>query len=53
MLSGGEVVTEEVESRGLPVSGWLRPDVLQSLPPTWRSNVSATEEEVTPKHRLW
>ncbi|XP_006906740.1 serine/threonine-protein kinase 11-interacting protein isoform X3 [Pteropus alecto] len=28
-------------------------DVLQSLPPTWRSNVSATEEEVTPKHRLW
>nr|KAF6451233.1 serine/threonine kinase 11 interacting protein [Molossus molossus] len=28
-------------------------DVLQSLPPTWRSSVSATEEEVTPKHRLW
>nr|XP_019597419.1 PREDICTED: serine/threonine-protein kinase 11-interacting protein isoform X1 [Rhinolophus sinicus] len=28
-------------------------DVLQSLPPTWRSSVSTTEEEVTPKHRLW
>nr|XP_058911168.1 serine/threonine-protein kinase 11-interacting protein isoform X2 [Kogia breviceps] len=28
-------------------------DVLQSLPPTRRSSVSATEEEVTPKHRLW
>ncbi|XP_040084171.1 serine/threonine-protein kinase 11-interacting protein isoform X2 [Oryx dammah] len=28
-------------------------DVLQSLPPTRRSNFSATEEEVTPKHRLW
>uniref|UniRef100_A0A8D0NQU8 Serine/threonine-protein kinase 11-interacting protein n=1 Tax=Sus scrofa TaxID=9823 RepID=A0A8D0NQU8_PIG len=28
-------------------------DVLQSLPPTRRSSISATEEEVTPKHRLW
>ncbi|XP_054441595.1 serine/threonine-protein kinase 11-interacting protein [Pteronotus mesoamericanus] len=28
-------------------------DVLQALPPAWRSSVSATEEEVTPKHRLW
>ncbi|XP_049744253.1 serine/threonine-protein kinase 11-interacting protein isoform X1 [Elephas maximus indicus] len=28
-------------------------DVLQSLPPTWRSCVSATEEVVTPQHRLW
>nr|XP_006207274.1 serine/threonine-protein kinase 11-interacting protein isoform X1 [Vicugna pacos] len=28
-------------------------DVLQSLPPTRRSSVSTTEEEVTPKHRLW
>ncbi|XP_025746800.1 serine/threonine-protein kinase 11-interacting protein isoform X3 [Callorhinus ursinus] len=28
-------------------------DVLQALPPSWRSSVSATEEEVTPKHRLW
>ncbi|XP_005883540.1 PREDICTED: serine/threonine-protein kinase 11-interacting protein [Myotis brandtii] len=28
-------------------------DVLQSLPPAWRSSVSATEEEVTPEHRLW
>lgn len=28
-------------------------DVLQSLPPTWRSSVRATEEEVTPEHRLW
>ncbi|XP_019493702.1 PREDICTED: serine/threonine-protein kinase 11-interacting protein [Hipposideros armiger] len=28
-------------------------DVLQSLPPTWRSSVSTLEEEVTPKHRLW
>uniref|UniRef100_A0A8C6EDN7 Serine/threonine-protein kinase 11-interacting protein n=1 Tax=Moschus moschiferus TaxID=68415 RepID=A0A8C6EDN7_MOSMO len=28
-------------------------DVLQSLPPTRRSSVSATEEAVTPKHRLW
>ncbi|XP_068400457.1 serine/threonine-protein kinase 11-interacting protein isoform X1 [Eschrichtius robustus] len=28
-------------------------DVLQSLPPTRRRSVSATEEEVTPKHRLW
>nr|KAF6337542.1 serine/threonine kinase 11 interacting protein [Myotis myotis] len=28
-------------------------DVLQSLPPVWRSSVSATEEEVTPEHRLW
>ncbi|DAA32449.1 TPA: hypothetical protein BOS_2144 [Bos taurus] len=28
-------------------------DVLQSLPPTRRSSFSATEEEVTPKHRLW
>ncbi|KAF3824106.1 hypothetical protein GH733_008391 [Mirounga leonina] len=27
--------------------------VLQALPPSWRSRVSATEEEVTPKHRLW
>ncbi|XP_023077852.1 serine/threonine-protein kinase 11-interacting protein isoform X1 [Piliocolobus tephrosceles] len=28
-------------------------DVLQSLPPAWRNCVSATEEEVTPQHRLW
>jgi len=28
-------------------------DVLQALPPSWRNSVSATEEEVTPKHRLW
>ncbi|XP_004674306.1 PREDICTED: serine/threonine-protein kinase 11-interacting protein [Condylura cristata] len=28
-------------------------DVLQSLPPARRSSVSATEEAVTPKHRLW
>ncbi|XP_025785914.1 serine/threonine-protein kinase 11-interacting protein [Puma concolor] len=28
-------------------------DVLQALPPAWRSSVSATEEEVTPEHRLW
>ncbi|XP_042639288.1 serine/threonine-protein kinase 11-interacting protein [Orycteropus afer afer] len=28
-------------------------DVLQSLPPTWRNCVSATEEVVTPQHRLW
>ncbi|XP_077604769.1 serine/threonine-protein kinase 11-interacting protein isoform X1 [Crocuta crocuta] len=28
-------------------------DVLQALPPTWRSSVRATEEEVTPEHRLW
>ncbi|XP_017515678.3 serine/threonine-protein kinase 11-interacting protein isoform X2 [Manis javanica] len=28
-------------------------DVLQSLPPTRRSSVSTTEEEVTPKHWLW
>ncbi|XP_029789574.1 serine/threonine-protein kinase 11-interacting protein isoform X2 [Suricata suricatta] len=28
-------------------------DVLQALPPTWRSSVQATEEEVTPEHRLW
>ncbi|XP_077011366.1 serine/threonine-protein kinase 11-interacting protein isoform X2 [Tamandua tetradactyla] len=28
-------------------------EVLQSLPPTWRSCISATEEEVTPQHRLW
>ncbi|XP_023586965.1 serine/threonine-protein kinase 11-interacting protein [Trichechus manatus latirostris] len=28
-------------------------DVLQSLPPTWRSCVRATEEVVTPQHRLW
>lgn len=28
-------------------------DVLQSLPPAWRSSVSATEEEVTPEHRFW
>ncbi|XP_028337855.1 serine/threonine-protein kinase 11-interacting protein isoform X2 [Physeter macrocephalus] len=28
-------------------------DVLQSLPPARRSSVSTTEEEVTPKHRLW
>ncbi|XP_040842509.1 serine/threonine-protein kinase 11-interacting protein [Ochotona curzoniae] len=28
-------------------------DVLGSLPPTQRSCVSATEEEVTPQHRLW
>ncbi|KAM8788832.1 serine/threonine-protein kinase 11-interacting protein [Rhynchonycteris naso] len=28
-------------------------DALQSLPPTWRGSVSATEEEVTTKHRLW
>ncbi|XP_070278326.1 serine/threonine-protein kinase 11-interacting protein isoform X2 [Myotis yumanensis] len=28
-------------------------DVLQSLPPAWRSSVSATEEQVTPEHRLW
>ncbi|XP_057602583.1 serine/threonine-protein kinase 11-interacting protein isoform X2 [Hippopotamus amphibius kiboko] len=28
-------------------------DVLQSLPPTRRSGISATEEEVTPKHWLW
>uniref|UniRef100_A0A8C7A124 Serine/threonine-protein kinase 11-interacting protein n=1 Tax=Neovison vison TaxID=452646 RepID=A0A8C7A124_NEOVI len=28
-------------------------DVLQALPPSWRSSVRATEEEVTPKHRLW
>ncbi|XP_037706064.1 serine/threonine-protein kinase 11-interacting protein isoform X2 [Choloepus didactylus] len=28
-------------------------DVLQSLPPIWRSCVTATEEEVTPQHRLW
>ncbi|XP_066136965.1 serine/threonine-protein kinase 11-interacting protein isoform X1 [Saccopteryx bilineata] len=28
-------------------------DVLQSLPPTWRSSISTTEEEVTTKHRLW
>ncbi|KAM5228551.1 serine/threonine-protein kinase 11-interacting protein [Ctenodactylus gundi] len=27
--------------------------VLQSLPPTQRNCVSATEEEVTPQHRLW
>uniref|UniRef100_A0A2K5MSW1 Serine/threonine-protein kinase 11-interacting protein n=1 Tax=Cercocebus atys TaxID=9531 RepID=A0A2K5MSW1_CERAT len=27
--------------------------VLQSLPPAWRNCVSATEEEVTPQHRLW
>ncbi|EHA97545.1 Serine/threonine kinase 11-interacting protein [Heterocephalus glaber] len=27
--------------------------VLQSLPPTRRNCVSATEEEVTPQHRLW
>uniref|UniRef100_A0A2K6EQQ3 Serine/threonine-protein kinase 11-interacting protein n=1 Tax=Propithecus coquereli TaxID=379532 RepID=A0A2K6EQQ3_PROCO len=28
-------------------------DVLQSLPPTWKNCVSATEEAVTPQHRLW
>ncbi|XP_011283962.2 serine/threonine-protein kinase 11-interacting protein isoform X1 [Felis catus] len=28
-------------------------DVLQALPPAWRSSVSTTEEEVTPEHRLW
>ncbi|KAF6116386.1 serine/threonine kinase 11 interacting protein [Phyllostomus discolor] len=28
-------------------------DVLQALPPAWRGGVSATEEEVTPEHRLW
>ncbi|KAG8520859.1 Serine/threonine-protein kinase 11-interacting protein [Galemys pyrenaicus] len=28
-------------------------DVLRSLPPTRRSSVSATEEKVTPEHRLW
>ncbi|XP_006867932.1 PREDICTED: serine/threonine-protein kinase 11-interacting protein [Chrysochloris asiatica] len=28
-------------------------DVLQSLPPTWRSCVSATDEVVTPQHWLW
>nr|XP_014711537.2 serine/threonine-protein kinase 11-interacting protein isoform X1 [Equus asinus]XP_014711538.2 serine/threonine-protein kinase 11-interacting protein isoform X1 [Equus asinus] len=28
-------------------------DVLHSLPPTWRSSISTTQEEVTPKHRLW
>ncbi|KAM9248235.1 serine/threonine-protein kinase 11-interacting protein [Dugong dugon] len=28
-------------------------DVLQSLPPTWRSCVRATEEVVTSQHRLW
>ncbi|XP_008057087.1 serine/threonine-protein kinase 11-interacting protein [Carlito syrichta] len=28
-------------------------DVLQSLPPTRKNCVSATEEEVTPQHRLW
>ncbi|XP_021585667.2 serine/threonine-protein kinase 11-interacting protein isoform X1 [Ictidomys tridecemlineatus] len=27
--------------------------VLQSLPPTQRNSVIATEEEVTPQHRLW
>lgn len=35
------------------VSGWLHTDVLQSLPPPWRSSVSPTQEEVTPEHRLW
>ncbi|ELV10661.1 Serine/threonine-protein kinase 11-interacting protein [Tupaia chinensis] len=28
-------------------------DVLKSLPPAWRNCISATEEEVTPQHRLW
>ncbi|XP_053453709.1 serine/threonine-protein kinase 11-interacting protein isoform X1 [Nycticebus coucang] len=28
-------------------------DVLQSLPLTWKNCVSATEEAVTPQHRLW
>uniref|UniRef100_A0A452QQF1 Serine/threonine-protein kinase 11-interacting protein n=1 Tax=Ursus americanus TaxID=9643 RepID=A0A452QQF1_URSAM len=28
-------------------------DVLQALPPSWRSSVRAREEEVTPKHHLW
>ncbi|XP_036885104.1 serine/threonine-protein kinase 11-interacting protein isoform X2 [Sturnira hondurensis] len=28
-------------------------DVLQALPPARRGSVSTTEEEVTPKHRLW
>ncbi|XP_058389066.1 serine/threonine-protein kinase 11-interacting protein isoform X1 [Diceros bicornis minor] len=28
-------------------------DVLQSLPSTRRSSISTTQEEVTPKHRLW
>ncbi|XP_034511141.1 serine/threonine-protein kinase 11-interacting protein isoform X2 [Ailuropoda melanoleuca] len=28
-------------------------DVLQALPPSWRSSGRATEEEVTPEHRLW
>ncbi|XP_045415045.1 serine/threonine-protein kinase 11-interacting protein isoform X1 [Lemur catta] len=28
-------------------------DVLQSLPPTWKNCVRATEEAVTPQHRLW
>ncbi|XP_045431328.1 serine/threonine-protein kinase 11-interacting protein isoform X3 [Pipistrellus kuhlii] len=53
VLRGSEVGIEEMESRGLPFSGWHRPDVLQSLPPAWRSSVSATEEEVTPDHRFW
>ncbi|XP_049624256.1 serine/threonine-protein kinase 11-interacting protein [Suncus etruscus] len=28
-------------------------DVLQALPPPRRSGISASEEEVTPEHRLW
>lgn len=53
VLRGGEVRIEEMESLRFPVPGWLCPDVLQALPPSWRNSVSATEEEVTPKHRLW
>ncbi|XP_025297366.3 serine/threonine-protein kinase 11-interacting protein isoform X1 [Canis lupus dingo] len=53
VLRGGEVGIEERERLKLPVPGWLCPDVLQALPPSWRSGVRATEEEVTPKHRLW
>lgn len=36
-----------------PVPGWHWPGVLQALPPTRRNCVRATEEEVTPQHRLW
>lgn len=53
MLRGGEGGVEEVGSLRFPVPGRLGPDVLQALPPAWRSSVSTTEEEVTPEHRLW
>lgn len=39
------------EKDGLGVS--VPADVLQALPPPRRSGISASEEEVTPEHRLW